>query len=314
MSNLQKIIIIGGTTCSGKTEISLELSNLFPVEIVNFDSMCFYRHFNIGTAKPEAAARAAVRHHLIDIKNPDEEYNAQMFSDDARLTINDIITRGKIPLFIGGTGLYMRSLIYGLSLIPISETDKAVYREKAAELIRTLGVNIAYEGLKKIDPAYANRISKNDIQRITRAYEVFEATGRPFSHYLTKKPFDKPLYDFMYFSLIPPRDYLKQRIEERTETILKKGLTDEIKTILNMNYKADSKPFGGIGYKEGLLYLSGSIKTRDELYLRIISSTLQYAKRQATFFRKVKDIVEINRVGLSERVIFTANLIKDFLK
>lgn len=308
----KKIIVIGGATCSGKTEISLELSKYFPVEIVNFDSMCFYRYFDIGTAKPNNKDRAKVKHHLIDIKNPDEEYNAGMFSADARVLIEDIIKRGNIPLFTGGTGLYIKSLIYGLSNIP--EINKAIYRHKAVELIKKNGTAAVYEKLKEFDPAYAAKISSSDSQRIARAYEVYEATGKPISYYLTEKPFGKPLYDYLYFNFIPSKDYLKSCIINRTKMILEKGLINETKNILNIGFKPDLKPFRSIGYKEAIMYLNGEIKTENDLYLKIISSTMKYAKRQSTFFKKAENITEVNYTDLNKKVTFATKAIEGFLR
>ena len=309
---LKKIIIIGGATCSGKTEISVELSKLFPVEIINFDSMCFYRYFDIGTAKPDNEARAAVKHHLIDIKDPDEEYNARMFSEDAAGLIEEITSKGKIPLFTGGTGLYMKSLIYGLS--PIPEIDKAVYRERAVELIKKIGISAAYEKLKEFDPAYAVKISSSDSQRIARAYEVYSATGRPFSYYLSENPFGRPLYNYIYFNLNPPKDYLKSCIMERTRLIMEKGLVDETESILNKGYKAGLKPFKGIGYRESLMYMNKEIKTENDLYLKIVSSTVKYAKRQSTFFKKAENAMEVNFTDLNKKLAFAAKTIEGFLR
>jgi len=135
MLSLQKIVVIGGVTCSGKTEVSLKLAELFPseFEIVNFDSLCFYRYFNIGTAKPSWDNKKSLRHHLFDIKYPDENYNAHDFARDAKCVIRDIFKRGRVPLFVGGTALYMKSLLYGMS--PIPEIDKVKYRDKTIELI-----------------------------------------------------------------------------------------------------------------------------------------------------------------------------------
>ncbi len=312
MPNIKKIIVIGGATCSGKTEISVELSKLFPVEIINFDSMCFYRYFDIGTAKPDNEARAAVKHHLVDIKDPDEEYNARMFSEDAAGLIEEITSKGKIPLFTGGTGLYMKSLIYGLS--PIPEIDKAVYRERAVELIKKIGISAAYEKLKEFDPAYAVKISSSDSQRIARAYEVYSATGRPFSYYLSENPFGRPLYNYIYFNLNPPKDYLKSCIMERTRLIMEKGLVDETESILNKGYKAGLKPFKGIGYRESLMYLNKEIKTENDLYLKIVSSTVKYAKRQSTFFKKAENAMEVNFTDLNKKLAFAAKTIEGFLR
>ena len=312
MPNIKKIIVIGGATCSGKTEISVELSKLFPVEIINFDSMCFYRYFDIGTAKPDNEARAAVKHHLVDIKDPDEEYNARMFSEDAAGLIEEITLKGKIPLFTGGTGLYMKSLIYGLS--PIPEIDKAVYRERAVELIKKIGTSAAYEKLKEFDPAYAVKISSSDSQRIARAYEVYSATGRPFSYYLSENPFGRPLYNYIYFNLNPPKDCLKSCIMERTRLIMEKGLVDETESILNKGYKAGLKPFKGIGYRESLMYLNKEIKTENDLYLKIVSSTVKYAKRQSTFFKKAENAMEVNFTDLNKKLAFAAKTIEGFLR
>ena len=309
---LKKIIVIGGATCSGKTEISVELSKLFPLEIVNFDSMCFYRYFDIGTAKPDNEARAAVKHHLIDIKDPDEEYNARMFSEDAAGLIEEIRSKGKIPLFTGGTGLYIKSLIYGLS--PVPEIDKAVFRKRAVELIKEIGAPAAYEKLKEFDPEYAEKISEYDSQRITRAYEVYSATGRPLSYYLAQNPFGSPLYDYIYFNLNPGRDYLKSCIMKRTRLILEKGLTDETESILKLGYKPNLKPFKSIGYRESLMFLNKEINTEDDLYLKIVSSTVKYAKRQATFFKKAENAIEVNFTDLNKKLAFAAKTIEGFLK
>lgn len=312
MSNLQKIVIIGGVTCAGKTETSLKLTERLPFkfEIVNFDSLCFYKYFDIGTAKPYESAKKNVKHHLFDIKYPGEEYNAHSFAEDARHTINGITKKGKIPLFVGGTALYMKSLIYGFS--PIPELSKSKYRQKTVELIGKLGTAAVYEKLKEVDPAYAKKISPNDKQRIARAYEVYEATGRPFSSYLFENPFGKPLYDYLYFILIPPKDYLASCIIKRTDAILKAGLIDEIKGIINKGCPEDSKPFKSIGYKEGIMYLNKKINTDEELFQRIASATRQYAKRQATYFKKAENGIIITQTDIEERLEIMEEHLENF--
>ncbi len=206
----------------------------------------------------------------------------------------------------------MKSLIYGLS--PIPEIDKTVYRERAVQLIKTLGTLTAYEKLKDFDPVYAGKISSSDSQRISRAYEVYEATGKPLSYYLRENPFGRPLYDYIYFNLNPPKDYLKSCIAERTRMIIEKGIVKETEDILNKGYKPDLKPFRSIGYKESLMYLNKEIATEDDLYLKIVSSTLKYAKRQATFFKKVENAAEVNITDLNKKIEFTAKQIEGFLK
>ena len=309
---LKKIIVIGGPTCSGKTEFSIELAERFGGEIINFDSMCFYKYFDIGTAKPDDEARSRVKHHLIDIKYPDEEYNARMFSDDAEKLIEDMASRGRIPVFIGGTGLYIKALIYGLS--PIPEIDKTVFREKASELIKEKGLLFLYEKVKLIDPVYASKISFSDTQRITRAYEVYCATGKPLSFYMDKQPFGRQRYDFLCFNLYPPKDYLKSCIMERTSAIIKKGLLEETKKILNMGYKTDLKPFKGIGYRESLMYLDKELTAEKDLYGKIVSSTLKYAKRQFTFFKKFENVLPVYITDLNAKIEFSSKYIERFLE
>lgn len=292
MRDKEKVVVLGGTTCSGKTGLSLSLSAVFPFEIVNFDSMCFYRYFDIGTAKPDERERSMVPHHLLDIRYPDEDYNAAMFSDDASLEIKGITGRGKIPLLTGGTGLYARALLFGLS--PIPDFDKGYFRARALELIESAGIRELYEKVKKVDPVYAGKISPNDTVRITRAYEVFAGTGRPLSYYISENPFGNPRYDYLYFVLLPSKERLKSCIMERTKKMIRGGLTGEIEMILKKGYSGNLKPFKSIGYKEGLMYINGEIKSESELASCIIDSSMKYAKRQATYFKKMKGAVIIN--------------------
>lgn len=312
MSGLQKIVVIGGTTCAGKTETSLALARLFPsrFEIVNFDSVCFYKYFNIGTAKPREIDKIGIKHNLFDIKFPNEEYNAHLFALDAEKAIKNISDNGKIPLFVGGTALYIKSLLYGFS--PIPEINKIEIRQNIAELIKKLGLPAVYEKLKEIDLLYADTISANDRQRITRALEVYESTGRPLSGYLSENPFGKPAYNYIYFALLPPKDYLWSCITKRTEEILKAGLINEIKGIIDMGYSADLKPFKSIGYKEGLMYLNGKFKTENELFQSICIATRQYAKRQATYFKKADNKIVITSVDINERIEIMKNHLNNF--
>ncbi len=312
MDKPEKIIIIGGATCSGKTEVSLSLSTYFPIEIVNFDSLCFYRYFDIGTAKPGKNEKGTIPHHLFDIKYPDEDYNAAAFSIDGALKIKEITQRGKIPLLTGGTGLYAKSLLHGIS--PIPEFDKSVYRKKAIEFVKTRGTAAAYEALMGIDPNFARNISPNDLQRIVRAYEVYEATGRPLSSYFLENPFGAARYDVLYFTLIPPRDYLKKCIIERTAKMLRAGLIEEIKGILALGYGKNLKPFNSIGYKEGIMFLEGKIKNEEELLQSIAGSSMKYAKRQATFFKKTENGIIITEMDHSGKTMFIKNKIRDFLQ
>jgi tRNA dimethylallyltransferase len=301
----QKIIILGGPTCSGKTDVSVALSQIYPFEIVNYDSLCFYKYFDIGSAKPDKSEILTVKHHLIDIKFPDESYNAFNFSEDASSVVANIEINGKLPLFAGGTGLYIKSLLYGLSPIPVISGDEI--RKKLSASIEEEGVVNLYKKLLEVDEEYALKISSNDKSRIIRALEVFYHTSKPLSYFINLSPFKEPAYDFLNIIFMPPKIVLKKRIEERTKNIIHNGLADETYKIINMGYKTDLKPFNSIGYKQSVMYLSGIIKSESELYSEIVKATTQYAKRQITWFRKSKNSIFIETINENERL----NIIKE---
>jgi tRNA dimethylallyltransferase len=318
----KKIVVIGGPTCSGKTDIALNLAETLPFEIVNYDSLCFYKYFDIGTAKPDKHNFLKVRHHLFDIKMPDEEYNAFDFLNDARGVIEDINSRGKISLFVGGTGLYIKALIYGLAPIPemdgiirpsFSMDKKSGIKKNILGLLETIGLQGLYDKLKLVDPEYALKISPNDRVRIIRALEVYNYTGNPFSSYLNANPFKESVYDFINFILIPPKDYLKKRIIERTENMIKHGLIDETLRIIDMGYRENLKPLKSIGYKQAVMYLHGVIKSEDELFDEIVKATTRYAKRQITWFKKSKQAVFIDIINLDERSALIKKYLSKFL-
>ncbi len=299
MDDRKKIVVIGGPTCSGKTEISTKLAENLPFEIVNFDSLCFYKYFDIGSAKPEKPLFLKTRHHLFDIKMPDEDYNAFDYSKDASFIIDDILSRGKFPLLVGGTGLYAKAVIYGLAQIP--KTDKGDIRKALFNSIETTGLKGLYEKLKTVDPLYASNISGNDRVRIIRALEVYNSTGVPFSSYLNSHLFRNPKYNFINIILVPQKDILKQKIKERTLSILKKGLVEETSNIIKMGYFADLKPFKGVGYKEAVMYITGEIKTEEELYEKVVKATIQYSKRQLTWFKRSARAVFVDPADADNR-------------
>ena len=246
--------------------------------------MQVYRYFDIGTAKPSAAARTRVPHHLVDIVDPDGEFNAALFRDAADRAISDISARDAVPIIVGGTGLYLRALFYGL--FP-AKRDGALRERLRAEYARD---PIAfYERLKAVDPAYSLRISFRDRVRAVRAMEVYLLGGRPFSELEKEHGFREPRYDICGIGLTAPREELYRRIDERVLAMLSRGLVDEVKDILARGYSGGSKPFSSIGYREVLRYLSGSIGYED-MVEDIQKNTRRYAKRQFTWFAKEKDM------------------------
>ncbi|MDD3847287.1 MAG: tRNA (adenosine(37)-N6)-dimethylallyltransferase MiaA, partial [Syntrophorhabdaceae bacterium] len=294
-----KVVAIGGPTCTGKSDLAVAAARHLGGEIVNGDSMQVYRYFDIGTAKPSAAARESVPHHLIDMVDPDEEFNAAFFQDEADRAISDINGRGRVPIIVGGTGLYLRALFYGL--FPAAK-DGALRERLTAEYA---GDPIAfYERLKAIDPVYALRISFRDRVRAVRAMEIYLLGGKPVSELEKDHGFREARYDICSIGLAAPREELYRRIDERVLDMLSRGLVDEVRSILARGYARESKPFSSIGYREVLRYLSGSIEYED-MVKDIQKNTRNYAKRQFTWFRKEKGMQWFEHPQELDRIIGT---------
>ncbi len=282
------VVAIVGPTASGKTSLSLDLAERLGGEIVSVDSMQVYRHMDIGTAKPTAAERARVPHHLIDIVDPDEPYHAGRFVADAGRALAAIRSRGRVPILVGGTGLYLSRLQQGLfSLPPIAEEVRAgvlarCQREGAPALHRELAAR---------DPASAARIHPNDRQRVCRALEILLATGIPWSEHLRRR---QPAAGLLgaracIIGLHWPREELYARIDRRVEIMLAAGFQQEVERLLAMGYTASLRPMQAIGYRHMLRFLAGELDS-GSLRLEMARDTRRYAKRQLTWFRKVEGL------------------------
>lgn len=284
LSNRTKLIAVGGPTCTGKSALAIEIARRFGGEIINGDSMQVYRYFDIGTAKPSPAALEDIPHHLVGVVNPDDEFNASLFKDLADRAIADIAARGKVPIIVGGTGLYLRVLFYGL--FPAYK-DEALRERLNGEYARDPAS--FYERLKAVDPVYALRISYRDRIRMVRAMEIYLLGGKRVSDLEREHGFRQARYDVCKIGLTGNRKDLYRRIDERVLTMLEDGLVEEVRSIIDMGYDTDLKPFSGIGYREVLHYLSGSISYED-MVKDIQKKTRNYAKRQFTWFAKEKDM------------------------
>lgn len=284
LSNGDKILVILGPTCTGKSELSLRLAEEFGGEIVNADSMQVYKHFNIGTAKPDIALMNKIPHHLIDVVEPDEEFNASIFKEKADIVIRNIIKRGKLPVFVGGTGLYLRVLLYGLFPVPKETGLREAITEEYLK-----NPMLFHEKLKTIDVEYAKKIGFRDKIRAVRAMEVFNSTGIRMSEWQDIHGFKKPHYDALKIGLKKDRNELYARINRRVEDMLDAGWIKEVEGILSMGYNQKEKPFSGIGYREILLFVNGVISYED-MVKEIKKRTRNYAKRQFTWFAREKDI------------------------
>jgi tRNA dimethylallyltransferase len=293
----QRIVAIVGPTAVGKTKLVLQLANHLAGEIVNVDSMQIYRYMDIGTAKPSSEEQRTVRHHLIDIVNPDEEYNVSRFINDAEQVCSDIISRGKLPILTGGTGLYLKGFQEGVFDIA---GDGAVTGDEAALPLRAKlenelaerGRAHLFERLQKCDSVSAARIHPNDTYRLLRALQVFEQTGVPWSVHLARQQqavSDNSHRSILKIGLTCDREQLYERINKRTRKMFESGLLDEVRNLLDMGYGPDLKAMQSIGYRHAVKFLAGEWD-RDEALRIMARDTRRYAKRQFTWFKKDQQI------------------------
>lgn len=275
------LIIITGPTCSGKTSLALKLAETHPIEVISADSMQVYRYMDIATAKPTLKERSVVAHHIIDVINPDQEFNAGMFVTMAREKIEDIRARSKIPLVVGGTGLYIKALVYGLCAAP-SRAER--YRSILHGLIHKKGLSYLYEALLKMDPDAARKISPKDEPRIIRALEIIFLTGKRLSNIQKVHGFSTPLLDVRIACLLPDRDILYARINSRVIKMIDAGLIDETKNLLAMGYHPGLRSMKSLAYKHVAGFLSSKVSMEEAIRL-IQRDTRRYAKRQITWFK-----------------------------
>ena len=282
-----------GPTASGKSGLAIALSKKAPLEIVSVDSAQVYRGMDIGTAKPGAAERSAVPHHLIDLVDPDQSYSAGQWRTAAILAVQDILGRGKVPLLVGGTMLYYRSLIAGLDALP--QADVAVRAQIDAEAARR-GWPALHAELAAFDPATAKRLPPNDSQRIQRALEVFRVTGKPLSSLQGKAKASLP-FAIKGFALFPEREKLHRDIAMRFDAMLAAGLVDEVKALRKRHQLSAALPsMRAVGYRQVLEYLEGQTD-QPTMRERAIAATRQLAKRQMTWLRSLPELVRLDAGG-----------------
>ncbi|HEX9652630.1 MAG TPA: tRNA (adenosine(37)-N6)-dimethylallyltransferase MiaA [bacterium] len=275
------VLLLVGPTGVGKTALSLELATVMDCEIVSADSRQIYRYMNIGTAKPTPEQLRQEPHHFIDIRNPDEYYSAGQFSREARQCINDIFSRGRQPMVVGGSGLYIRALVDGLFSPQVSnERVKSALKTRA----RQQGISVLYEELQKVDPVTASRLNPSDTQRILRAIEVYELTGRPFSEFLEMAP-QPAAFEPVFIGLTMERSALYARIERRVDDMLASGFLDEVRVLKGRGYGLHLNALQTVGYKEAFLFLQNDLSYPDMIRL-MKQRSRNYAKRQLTWFRK----------------------------
>jgi tRNA dimethylallyltransferase len=274
-----RMAAVVGATAVGKTAVALALAAALQAEIVNADSLQVYRELDIGTAKPSLAERARVPHHLIDVADPPESYDAARFCREGRTVLDDLTRRGVPPLVVGGTGLYLRALLGGL----FAEGEPAPgVRQRVRQELASLGLPVLYRRLMHLDPATAARLHPHDTYRIVRALEVMAATGKPLSEFIEAHRFQDAPYEVLKLGLMLPREELYRRIDLRVEVMLEAGWLDEIEGLLR-RYPPDVKPLQALGYRHLINYLTGRWSW-DEALTLLARDTRRYAKRQLTWF------------------------------
>lgn len=276
---VQKIIIICGPTAAGKTKIGCELAKKFDGEIVSADSQLVWRGFDVGTAKPSPQEMDEIPHHLIDVADPKEHFDAARFVKLADAAISDITNREHIPIVVGGTGMYIRMLLHGVCKAPARDEK---YRTELEEEIEDIGLAALHERLAEIDPASANNISPNDHTRIVRALEIYHLTGRPASKLRHEHAFTEKRYHALKIGLRVSREELYNRINDRVDSMIDGGLIDEAKRLLD-EYGQGIQPFSAVGYREILLHINGQMNLEEAIRLTK-QNTRHLAKRQLTWF------------------------------
>lgn len=291
---LDHVLYLTGPTASGKTHVALELAyalskNTPGVEVISVDSMAIYRGMDIGTAKPSRQIREQVTHHLIDIVDPTEDYSVSEFLKDAHTKVAEIQSRGKRPLLVGGTPLYLKSLICGFFQGPPADWE---FRNSVEQEVQAIGTQALYERLQQVDPLSAHRILPGDIRRMIRALEVSKLSGKPLSHWQTQfERFVVPT-NSQAFVLGWDRPAIHRRVETRVEQMLDQGLVEEVKELKNRFGSLGRTASQAVGYKEPLEYLSGKLSWK-EMKDQITAHTRQFVRRQEIWFRSMPGLQRI---------------------
>ncbi len=281
------MIILTGPTAVGKTDLSIQLAKAINGEIISADSMQVYRHMDIGSAKVTPEEMDGVPHHLIDVLEPEEEFNVVVFQKLAKEALTGIYERGHIPIIVGGTGFYIQALLYDIDFTE-NDGDTAIRRE-LEKLAQTQGAGCLHQMLQEIDPESAASIHQNNVKRVIRAIEFYRQTGKKISLHNEQEREKQSPYQFLYYVLDTDRKTLYERIDRRVDLMMEHGLVDEVKHLADMGCTRDMVSMQGLGYKEILDYLSGEIPLEEAVYI-LKRDTRHFAKRQITWFKRERDV------------------------
>lgn len=292
------VYVIGGPTASGKSKLAVELAKKVNGEIISADSMQIYKEMNIGTAKVNKEEMQGVQHYLVDFVSPDERYSVSNFKKDAEKAIEKILEKGKTPIVVGGTGLYIDTLINGVEFASIKEDLE--YRNAMLERAQKEGNKVLHDELAKIDKEAAEKIDMNNVRRVIRALEIYKITGKTKTK-LDEESRKETKYDYRVYGIEWDREELYRRIEKRIDIMLEEGLVEEVKNVMS-KYTISKTALQGLGYKEVIEFLNNDI-SYDEMVDKLKMETRRYAKRQLTWFRRNKEIKWYDINNIADKII-----------
>jgi tRNA dimethylallyltransferase len=303
---MKNLIILTGPTAVGKTELSINLARAVNGEIISADSMQVYKKMNIGTAKITKAEMEDIPHHLIDILEPDEEFNVVLFKEYAKKAMEEIYSRGRLPIVVGGTGFYIQALLYD---VDFTENDSDMsYRQELLRLSQEKGNRYLHDMLRRVDPVSADKIHENNVRRVIRALEFYEKTGEKISEHNERESQNKSPYNFEYFVLNNNRQVLYDRIDRRVDIMLEQGLVNEVKSLLDMGYDTGLTSMQGLGYKEIAQYLKGECTLEEAIYI-LKRDTRHFAKRQLTWFKREREVTWIDKSTYPDEAAALADML-----
>lgn len=300
------LIILTGPTAVGKTKLSIALAKAVNGEIISADSMQVYKHMDIGSAKIKKEEMCGVPHYLIDVLEPDEEFHVVRFQEMAKLAMNEIYAKGKVPILTGGTGFYIQAVVKDIDFS--KESEKSPIREELEQLAKEKGCAYLHEKLQQVDPKSAEKIHANNVKRVIRALEYFELTGNPISVHNEEEALKESPYNVAYFVLNDLREKLYERIDARVDLMLQEGLIEEVSMLAKKGYTKDMVSMQGLGYKEILSYLEGNCTLDEAIYI-LKRDTRHFAKRQLTWFKREQDVIWINKQDFN----YQENQILDYI-
>lgn len=301
--NKQKIVIIAGPTGVGKTALSIELAKKFNGEIVSADSIQIYKGLDVGSAKITEEEKQGIKHYMLDIVSPSNEFSAGDFANLSQKAINEISAKGKLPIVVGGTGMYISSMLFEMG---VSCGKDQEYREQLEQIAKEKGSAFVHKILEEVDPESAVLIHPNHLSRIIRALEIYHVSGKKKSEQISSQ---EPRYDYLLIGLTSGREILYDRINKRVDTMLENGLINEVQGLIDGGITDQNQCMQGIGYKETYNFLTGKTD-KEEFVEKLKQASRNYAKRQITYFKKMPGIIW--KTYEQKEEIF--NLVSEFLK